>query len=108
VEHSGSGSHSQAPTAPHRHRGPGARGCVGKFVEGVSPLPLRWAMVGAVGLGALGAIAGLIIGLIVHPPTAPFALLEIGIPATLVGGLVGLASGSIVSAARHIGARRRD
>lgn len=72
-----------------------------------SPLPLRWAAVGAAALGAVGAIVGLVVGLIVHPPTAPFAMLEIGIPATLVGGLAGLGSGSIVSGARRIGGLSR-
>lgn len=71
------------------------------------PLPVRWAGVGAAALGALGAVAGLVVGLIVHPQTAPFAMVELGLPATLVGGLVGLGSGMIVRAARHIGARRR-
>lgn len=86
------------PAAGSWQRGTGAQ---------PSPLPLRWAGVGAAALGAIGAIVGLVVGLIVHPPTALFAMLEIGIPATLVGGLAGLGSGSIVSAARHIGDRRR-
>lgn len=77
-------------------RGPGAK-----------PLPLRWAGVGAAALGTVGAIAGLVVGLIVHPPTALFAMFELGVPALLVGGLVGLGCGSIVSAGRHVGARRR-
>lgn len=72
------------------------------------PLPLRWAWFGAAALGAVGAIAGLVVGLIVHPPTALFAMLELAALAILVGGLVGLGSGSIVVATRQLGARRRD
>ncbi|NYI42844.1 hypothetical protein [Demequina lutea] len=106
MENSDSGSRLQARTATDRHSD--ARGRLGRAVARLSPLPLRWAIVGAVGLGTFGAIAGLIVGLFVHAPTAPFALLEIGVPATLIGGLVGLASGAIASAARNIGARRRN
>ena len=106
MENSDSVSRLQERTATDRLSG--AHGRLGRAVAQLSPLPLRWAIVGAFGLGTIGAIAGLIIGLFVHPPTAPFALLEIGVPATLVGGLVGLASGAIASAARDIGARRRD
>lgn len=105
MEHSHSGSQGQVPAAPDRNSD--APGGLRRVVARLSPLPLRWAVVGAVGLGAVGAIVGLVIGIIVHPPTAPFALLEIGVPATWVGGLVGLASGSIVSAAKRTGARRR-
>lgn len=70
-------------------------------------MPLRWAGLGAAALGTVGAIIGLVVGLIVHPPTAFVAMLELGVPAMVVGGLVGMGSESIVSAARHVGARRR-
>jgi hypothetical protein len=51
-------------------------------------------------MGLLGAVVGLVVGLIVYAPTAPFAVLELGIPATLVGGLVGFLAGGLVSFSR--------
>jgi len=59
---------------------------------------LRWAAIGAAVAGLVGGIAGLIIGLSVHPATAWFAIFELGLPATLLGGLVGALSGAIASA----------
>ena len=52
-------------------------------------------------LGTLGAIAGLVIGLFAYRPTAVVALFELGIPAALLGGLLGLVAGSIVWALRR-------
>jgi len=46
--------------------------------------------------GIPGAIVGLIVGLNVYPPTAWFAVLEIGIPAGLAGGLFGAFVGALV------------
>jgi hypothetical protein len=59
------------------------------------PLPLRWAAIGAAAAGLAGAVVGLILGLNVHPATAGFAIFEIAIPASIVGGLVGFATGAI-------------
>jgi len=66
------------------------------------PLPGRWAVVGAAPVGMVGAVVGLVIGLIVHAPTAPFALVELGLPAAIVGGVIGLSTGVIVLAGRRI------
>jgi hypothetical protein len=66
-----------------------------------SSLPARWAIAGAAGVGVIGAIGGLIIGLRAYPPTAPFAVIELGLPAAIVGGLVGLVTGAIVRASRR-------
>ena len=44
-------------------------------------LPGRFAVVGGLGLGALGAMIGLVVGWIVYKPTAWAAALEIGLPA---------------------------
>jgi hypothetical protein len=66
-----------------------------------SPLPARWAIAGAAAAGALGAIAGLIVGLLAYAPTAPFAAIELGLPAAILGGLVGLVAGAIVTASRR-------
>jgi hypothetical protein len=70
------------------------------------PLPVRWAIVGAASVGVIGAIVGLVIGLRVYAPTAPFAVVEFGLPAAIVGGVVGLAVGVIVTAGRRI--KRND
>jgi hypothetical protein len=50
----------------------------------------------------IGAAVGLVIGLIVYAPTAPFAVLELGLPAAIVGGVIGLSTGVIVVAGRRI------
>jgi len=50
----------------------------------------------------IGAIVGLIVGLIVYAPTAPFAVVELGLLAAIVGGVVGLIAGVIVIAGRRI------
>lgn len=62
------------------------------------PLFMRWAVVGAVVAGVTGSIVGLVIGLWVYAPTAPFAAIELGLPATIIGGIFGLAGGAIVAA----------
>jgi hypothetical protein len=50
----------------------------------------------------IGAIVGLIVGLVVYAPTAPFAVVELGFPAAIVGGVVGLIAGVIVIAGRRM------
>lgn len=37
-----------------------------------------------------GAVAGLAVGLVAYPPTAPFAAVELGLPAAIVGFLLAL------------------
>ena len=66
------------------------------------PPPERWAVVGAASVGMIGAIVGLVRGLIVYAPTAPFAVVELGLPAAIVGGVVGFIAGVIVTAGRRI------
>ncbi len=66
------------------------------FVE--LPLLRRWAVGGATLAGFFGAVAGLVVGLFVHPPTAWFAVFELGIPAALAGGVIGLVGGLMVQA----------
>lgn len=61
----------------------------------------QWAATGAVAAGTVGAVVGLIVGLRAHPATAWFAVFELGIPAAVVGGIVGFAAGAIVSAFRR-------
>jgi hypothetical protein len=55
----------------------------------------RCAAIGAVCAAVVGGVAGLIVGLFAHPATAWFAVFELGIPAAILGGLLGLAGGAI-------------
>jgi hypothetical protein len=64
-------------------------------------LPARWAGIGAAVAGLLGGGAGLVVGLGVNPRTAWFAVFEVGMPATVVGALVGLVGGTITLGARR-------
>lgn len=70
------------------------------------PLPTRFACIGAISAGAIGAIIGLVVGLVTYAPTAWFAVFEAGLPATVAGGVVGLIAGIaaalVISAARRI------
>jgi hypothetical protein len=70
------------------------------------PILGRWAAGGATCLGITGAVIGLVVGLFAYPPTAPFAMLELGLPSTIVGGAIGLITGMIVMALQRIW--RRD
>ncbi len=65
------------------------------------PAPLRHVVAGAVVVGAPGALAGLVIGLITHPPTAWFAVFELGLPAAIAGGVLGLIVSTAVAAVRR-------
>jgi hypothetical protein len=75
-----------------------------RAVAAVMRLPVltRSFVVGAVCTGAVGCVAGLAVGLLVYPPTAWFAIFELGIPAAIVGGIVGLLSGWVVLAVRRL------
>ena len=64
------------------------------------PLPLRVGISCALVSGVLGGICGLVLGLIAHPPTAWFAVFEVGLPAAFLGGLGGLVVGGLVWLAR--------
>ena len=66
------------------------------------PLLARAAVMGAAFAGITGAIAGLVVGLLTNPPTAPFAVVELGLPAAVVGALGGLVTGLVVFALRRI------
>jgi hypothetical protein len=77
------------------------------LLAGMPYLP-RFVVVGAVCAGLLGAVGGLVLGLIAYPPTAAFAAVEIGLPAVLAGALVGLTIGSLALAIRKIAHRERS
>jgi len=62
------------------------------------PSASRWAAIGLVAGFLVGGIVGLIIGLDAHPATAGFAIFELGIPASVLGGFVGLVSGAVAHA----------
>ena len=66
------------------------------------PLLARWVSISAIFAGVAGAIAGLVIGLISYPPTAPFAAVELGFPAWLAGGVLGFIAGMIMIAVRRV------
>lgn len=85
------------------------QGRIGAFVQllGAISVPVRFATVGAMCAGVVGAIVGLVVGLHVHAPTAWFAVLELGVPAGIIGAATGLLVGALYvaaqSAVRHIG-----
>ncbi|QKE84613.1 hypothetical protein [Arthrobacter sp. NEB 688] len=62
------------------------------------PTPARHAVTGAVVVGLLGALVGLVLGLVAYPPTAWFAVLEVGVPACLLGFVGGLVTGLLARA----------
>ena len=69
----------------------------------------RWVAIGAIGAGIAGAVAGLWIGLVTHPATAWFAVFELGVPASILGGLIGLVGGAVAYAVqRGTAGRGRD
>jgi hypothetical protein len=73
-------------------------------VTRVEPLVLRWTLRGAGLAGLVGGAIGLVVGLLVHPATAWFATIELGVPSLMLGALIGLTSGVIASA---LGRRKR-
>jgi hypothetical protein len=68
----------------------------------------RWTFFGAAFAGLAGAIGGLIVGLLVYPPTAWFAVFELGLPASILGGLIGAGSGAVVCAVRRVTPKHPD
>lgn len=70
----------------------------------VSAVPIipRLALIGAGCFGAVGALAGLVRGLLAYPPTAWFAVFELGIPAAIAGGGLGSAIALLVVGARRV------
>ncbi len=66
------------------------------------PIVPRSLVLGAVIAGAFGVVAGLIIGLYTYAPTAPFAMVELGLPAAFCGGLISLVVGLLLKAAQRL------
>ena len=65
------------------------------------PLVPRFAIRGAAAAFLLGALAGLVIGLLAYPPTVWFAVVEAGIPAAILGAVGGALTGAIDGAIRR-------
>jgi hypothetical protein len=59
------------------------------------PIVLRFAVIGSMAVGILGALVGLILGLRAYPPTAWFAVFEVGVPAGMAGAVVGAVVGLV-------------
>lgn len=73
-----------------------------RSVLAVLPLLARAVVIGTASAGVVGAIIGLVVGLRTYAPTAPFAVVELGLPAAIMGAVAGLAIGSIILAIRRI------
>lgn len=70
-----------------------------KMPEVLAGLPVssRYAVIGAVFLGG----SGFVVGLIVHAPTSWAAAFEIGLPSIVIGLVLGLVTGSVVTLRRR-------
>jgi hypothetical protein len=65
------------------------------------PLPVRGGVLGAGSVGVAGGVVGLVVGLLTYVPTAPFAVVELGLPASVVGGIIGVATGAVILGLRR-------
>jgi hypothetical protein len=65
------------------------------------PTPLKYAVASAAGFSLLGGIVGLVVGLLANPMTSWFAVFELGIPAGVLGALLGFVAGSVVYCIRR-------
>lgn len=72
-----------------------------------TPLPLRHVIAGGVLLGVIGAAVGLIVGVVVYVPTAWFAMFELGVPAAVFGGTLGLVSGIVAKNTKPFETRKQ-
>jgi len=73
------------------------------LVQDIRDLPVvpRLMVLGAALLGVVGGCVGLVVGLVAYPPTAWFAVLEVGVPSAVLGALLGLVAGAVVTVARR-------
>ena len=65
------------------------------------PIVRRFAVIGSIVVGFLGALVGLILGLRAYPATAWFAVFEVGVPAGIAGAVVGALVGVIAIVVRR-------
>lgn len=61
----------------------------------------RFAVIGAIVVGFLGALVGLILGLRAYAATAWFAVFEVGVPAGIAGAVVGALAGVVTVVIRR-------
>jgi hypothetical protein len=59
-------------------------------------------VIGALIAGCIGGAVGLGLGLSAHPPTAWFAILEVGIPSAVIGTWLGLAAGCMAIIVKRV------
>ncbi len=62
----------------------------------------QWMTIGLTVGAVVGGIAGLVLGLENNPATAWFAVFEVGLPAALVGAVLGALAALILTASRRI------
>lgn len=72
------------------------------------PVLPRSIVIGTVITGTVGGLVGLIVGLFTYAPTAPFAVIEVGLPATIAGAIIGLIVGSLILTFRRLARLRRS
>ena len=65
------------------------------------PVVRRFAVIGSIVVGFLGALVGLILGLRAYPATAWFAVFEVGVPAGIAGAVVGAFVGVLAMVVRR-------
>ena len=65
------------------------------------PVVRRFAVIGSIVVGFLGALVGLILGLRAYPATAWFAVFEVGAPAGIAGAVVGALVGVLAMVVRR-------
>ena len=65
------------------------------------PIVRRFAVIGSIVVGFLGALVGLILGLYTYPATAWFAVFEVGVPAGIAGAVVGALVGVVAIVVRR-------
>ncbi len=66
------------------------------------PLLARFVIAGTVIFALIGAVVGLVLGLIAYPPTAWAAVIEVGYPSAVAGAVIGLVVGFAVNIYRHL------
>lgn len=72
---------------------------------GPESLVQNWAAKGAICAGAIGAVAGFVYAWTVNESTAWFGIIEAGVPAFVLGGMLGAASGVVATMRRHTAER---